>query len=110
MIGPWDVIVLVYVLGVAYQAPRVLKRWALITSCEPIQLCDACRDERRQVMHDADQWEVLGVFGSALMVMLEAAAWYLKPLVPASRKALGKELLPRCSKGTCLAHTGKAAA
>lgn len=109
MITPWDVITLVYLAGVGYNASRILKRWSLITTCDPVNLCDACRDERRNVMNQADDWEVMGAFGSALAVLLEAGVWYLKPFIPASRKALGKEPLPTCSKGTCVAHTRKAA-
>ena len=110
MIGAWDVIGLVYVAGVVYHAPRILKRWSLITTCDPTQLCDGCRDERTWVMRQADFYEVMGVFGLALMVILQAGAWYLKPLVPAIRRAIGKELLPVCSKGSCLAHTRREAA
>ncbi|MEU6719847.1 hypothetical protein ABZ897_51050 [Nonomuraea sp. NPDC046802] len=110
MITSWDVIGLVYWLGIAYQAPRVLKRWSLITSCDPIQLCDACRDERREVIHEADQYEVWGVFGAALMVVLGAARSCYKPFIRASRRAFGKESLPTCSKGSCLAYTGGKAA
>ncbi|MEV4079069.1 hypothetical protein AB0J43_02095 [Nonomuraea fuscirosea] len=105
----WDVIALVYALGTAYQAPRILKRWSLITNCDPIQLRDACRDERREAMRDADHYEMWDVFESALTVV-GAAIWHIRPLLPASRKALGKDSLARCSNGTCLAHTGKAAA
>ncbi|WP_433235341.1 hypothetical protein ACQPYK_25175 [Streptosporangium sp. CA-135522] len=110
MITPWDVIALVYAAGIAYNAPRILKRWSLITSCDPVNLCDPCWDERRKVMYDADQFEVMGVFGSTLMVVLKAMVWYIKPFNSAVRKALGKEPLPTCSKGTCLAHTGGKAA
>ncbi|MEV0617630.1 hypothetical protein AB0I81_30215 [Nonomuraea sp. NPDC050404] len=109
MITSWDIIMLVHAMGITYRVPRVLDRWSLITSCDPVNLCDACRDERRKVMHEAAQFEVYGAFGSALMVMLEAMAWFIKPLIPASRKAFRKERLPTCSKGTCLAHTGQAA-
>ncbi|MEU6728823.1 hypothetical protein ABZ917_34375 [Nonomuraea wenchangensis] len=56
----WDVVMMVYVVGVACHAPRILKRWPLITSCDPIQLCDGCRDERRRVVHKADKWKVRG--------------------------------------------------
>lgn len=106
MITPWDVIMLVYAAGVAYHAPRILKRWLLITTCDPLQLCEGCRDERKRVMHEADEWEVIGVFGSALMVVVEAAIWYLKPCLPAIRKAAGKEPLRACSKAPCLAYAG----
>ncbi|MEU7891757.1 hypothetical protein AB0B45_02705 [Nonomuraea sp. NPDC049152] len=111
MITPVDVTFLAWALSVAYSAPRILKRWSLITTCDPLELCDSCRDERRAVMNEADEWEILGPVGGVLMVMLTAFGWYLTPLLPIVRKVTGRKPLPKCSKGSCLSHMrGRAAA
>ncbi|MFC7641522.1 hypothetical protein ACFQX6_11375 [Streptosporangium lutulentum] len=60
-------------------------------------------------MVEVDGWEPFGPVGVPLMVLLEAMSWYLKPIAPALRKAVGKEPWPKCSKGTCLAYTRKKA-
>ncbi|NRQ31347.1 hypothetical protein HII36_05770 [Nonomuraea sp. NN258] len=102
--GP-DVLLLIWAVGVAYHAPRILKRLSLITTCDPIELCQGCRDERRNVMHEGMTFEFLGAAGGPVMVLLEANIWYLKPFQPALRRLAGREPLPTCSKGSCLAHT-----
>ncbi|GAA2830394.1 hypothetical protein [Nonomuraea rubra] len=109
MITGWDALSLIWACGVAYTAPRILKRWSLITTCDPIDLCQGCRDERRQVMQDAMVYDVMGPAGGALQVLIEAFIWYLKPFVPALRKLAGREPLPTCSKGPCLAYTRRRA-
>lgn len=105
MITGWDVLSLVWEVGVAYTAPRILKRWSLITTCDPIDLCQGCRDERRNVMEDGMALEVMGAAGVAMQVLVEAFIWYLKPFLPALRRAAGRPPLPTCSKGSCLAYT-----
>ncbi len=106
VISGGDVFSLVWAAGVVVQAPRILKRWSLITTCDPVDLCGACRDERRSVMHGADQFMAMGAFGGPLMVMLEAFVWYIRALQPAVRRVVGQEPLPSCSRGSCVAHTG----
>ncbi|MEV4749000.1 hypothetical protein AB0K21_21700 [Streptosporangium sp. NPDC049248] len=110
MISEWDVIWLVWAVGTAYRAPRTLKRWSLITTCDPLELCDGCRDERKSVMREAHDWDHFGPVGVPLLVLLEAMGWYIRPFSPAFRKAVGKDPLPTCSKGACLAHTRRKAA
>jgi hypothetical protein len=103
-IDGFAVLLLIWAGGTAIQAPRVLKRWSKITTCDPLELCDGCRDERKRVMLHADEWEFLGSFGGPVMVVLEAAGWYMEPFVPAIRKSAGKEPHPKCSKGQCVAY------
>ncbi|MEV4472870.1 hypothetical protein [Nonomuraea sp. NPDC049504] len=105
MITKWEVLSLIWASGVAYTAPRILNRWSLITTCDPIELCQGCRDERRYVMQEGMTYEVMGAAGGPLQVLVEAFAWYLKPFLPALRRAAGRPPLPTCSKGSCLAHT-----
>ncbi|GAA4946485.1 hypothetical protein HD597_006816 [Nonomuraea thailandensis] len=109
MISSWDVLSLIWAVGVAHTAPRILKRWSLITTCDPIDLCQGCRDERRHVKQDAMVYDVMGPVGGALQVLIEASIWYLQPFIPALRKLAGREPLPTCSKGSCLAYTRRQA-
>lgn len=100
-----DVLYLVWVIGTAIHASRLFKHWAAITNADPVDLCDGCRDERRRVMHEATQLQVLGSAGIAVLLLVEAAGWWARPIVPVVRKMFGREPLPKCSKGSCVAYT-----
>ncbi|MEU8195307.1 hypothetical protein AB0C10_16150 [Microbispora amethystogenes] len=111
MITPFDVLLAVYGLGVAYHLPRSRDRLVLLTNCNPTELCGGCRDERRRVMHEGMEWEAMfGDFAGPFMVLLDALAWYVKPLLPALQRSMGREPRAKCSKGECLAWTSRKAA
>ncbi|GHE32084.1 hypothetical protein GCM10017673_38590 [Streptosporangium violaceochromogenes] len=95
---PIDVLLLIWAIGAAIRTPRVLKRWSAITTRDPLTLCDACRDERRRLQRQADEWEDLGAAGAALNVLREATSWWIAPLTPLARRAVGKPPFPKCSK------------
>ncbi len=110
MITPFDVLIIVYGFGVVYHLPRSYKRMVLLTNCNPYELCDGCRAERMEIQLQGLQWEPLfGDFSGPFMAIVDALGWWIKPIIPAAQRAVGKEPRAKCSKGECLAWTSRKA-
>jgi hypothetical protein len=104
MVTAHDALLWLWLLGTAVSVRPTMHRLARLADRDPTAMCFGCRERRRSLLHELPQLEPLGAAGVALLVFVEACAWWILPFEPWARRVAGSTPQPRCTGSSCVAN------